>query len=192
MDMHIGESGVKSKPRIFVIAEHAVLRDGLRALLNQELGMEWVGGANADTNFFHLIDQLHPNVVLIDTSLPHFLGIEDIRAIRHRHRDIKIVALAVRNTEQDARATLDAGADGYILKQDTRRELFAAIRNVERGKIYLSPSLGREAGAEPRGRAAGSRGAPPPLDIVSDCILEGSQAWERGPSGGKRNGPTGH
>ncbi len=73
--------------------------------------------------------------------MPGTNGTEAIPLIKRRNDRIKIIALTVHNTEEYVRATLDAGADGYVLKEDSHRDLLAAIRNVVNGKTYLSPGI---------------------------------------------------
>ena len=82
-----------------------------------------------------------PDLVIMDLSMPGTNGTEAIPLIKKRNSDIKIIALTVHNAEEYVRATLDAGADGYVLKEDSHRDLIAAIRNVVDGKTYLSPGI---------------------------------------------------
>ena len=130
-----------SSIRIFIAEDHAILREGLRALLMISPDIEIVGEAEDGRDAVQQICQIKPQLVLMDLSMPHVNGTEAIRLIKHREPDIKIIVLTVHKSQEYVRATLDAGADGYVLKNDTHQELLTAIRNVIKGNIYLSPGI---------------------------------------------------
>ena len=88
-----------------------------------------------------MANQLAPDVILIDLSMPRMNGTEAIQLMHRRNPGLKIIALTVHRTEEYVRATLDAGANGYVLKDDTREELLSSIHAVVQGKTYLSPSI---------------------------------------------------
>lgn len=138
--MHVG------KVRLLLADDHAILREGLRELLSGELlsgesEIEVVGEAQDGHETIRRAKELQPDLVLMDISMPHTNGPEAIRAIKRRQQDIKVVVLTVHKSEEHVHESLKAGADGYVLKDDTRQELLAAIRCVHRGKTYLSPSI---------------------------------------------------
>ncbi len=130
-----GETG------ILIAEDHAIVRDGLRALLEQDAGLKVIAVAENGQEAIHLAAKLAPDVLIMDLSMPGTNGTEAIPLIKRRNGEIKIIALTVHNTEEYVRATLDAGADGYVLKEDSHRDLLAAIRNVVNGKTYLSPGI---------------------------------------------------
>ncbi len=129
------------KQRILIAEDHGILREGLRVLLSSEPDLEVVGEATDGQNAIRLAAQLQPHLVLMDLSMPLTNGTEAIPAIKRRLPETKIIALTVHKTEEYVRATLDAGADGYVLKDDTHHELITAIRSVLNGKTYLSPGI---------------------------------------------------
>ena len=129
------------KTRILIAEDHAILRDGLRSLLEKEPALEVIGEAVNGQEAVHMAVAQKPDLIIMDLSMPGTNGTEAIPLIKKRNSDIKIIALTVHNAEEYVRATLDAGADGYVLKEDSHRDLIAAIRNVVNGKTYLSPGI---------------------------------------------------
>jgi two-component system response regulator NreC len=126
---------------VLIVEDHTILREGLRALLSLNQDIEIVGDANNGRDAIHLTGVLKPTLVLMDLSMPGMNGMEAIREIKQRYPEVKIIALTVHRTEEYIRATLQAGANGYVLKDATRTELMMALKNVIEGKIYLSPSI---------------------------------------------------
>jgi len=118
-----------------------MIREGIRAILADEQDLEIVGEAVNGQEAIHNTSLCRPSIVLMDLNMPHINGAEAIRAIKRRHPKVKIIVLTVHKAEEFVRSTLDAGADAYILKDDTRLELISAIRHVQNGKSYLSPGV---------------------------------------------------
>jgi len=129
------------KQRIVIAEDHTILRAGLRALLSTQKDIEVVGEAGDGREAIRIVDKLVPDLVLIDLSMPKLNGMEAIREIKSRNPQIKIIALTVHKSDEYVLATLDAGANGYVLKDASQRELFLAIQYVMDGKIFLSPSI---------------------------------------------------
>ena len=130
------------KPYQIVIAEdHTILREGLRALLSPHTDFEIVGEAQDGRNAITLVEHLQPDLVLMDLSMPRMNGLDAIREIKRQNPDIRIMALTVHKTEEYILATLQAGADGYLLKEASHSELVMAMRHVLSGKRYLSPGI---------------------------------------------------
>lgn len=130
-----------SSHTILLAEDHAILRAGLRALLSAEAGIEVVGEAEDGHAAIHMARQLRPDTILMDISMPNTNGTEAIRSIKRNNPETKIIVLTVHKTEEYVRAALEAGADGYLLKDDTRDELLAAIVNTRKDKTYLSPGI---------------------------------------------------
>ncbi len=125
-----------------VIAEdHAILRAGLCAMLATEPDFQVIGEASSGRDAIRLVGKLNPDLLLLDLSMPNSNGTEAINTIKKRYPDTKIVVLTVHKAEEYIRAALEAGADGYVLKDDDQAELFTALRNILDGKPYLSPSI---------------------------------------------------
>jgi DNA-binding NarL/FixJ family response regulator len=87
------------------------------------------------------VEKQVPDLILMDLSMPRMTGMDAIREIKKRYPATKIIALTVHKTEEYLRTTLQAGADGYVLKDATHNELMMAIQNVLNGKTYLSPGV---------------------------------------------------
>jgi len=129
------------KYKVVIAEDHTILRAGLRALLEAKPNLEVVGEAEDGYAAIRCVEKLRPDLVLMDLSMPRLNGMEAIRDIKKNLPEIKIIALTVHNTEEYILATLQAGADGYILKDSTRDELLIAIESVLKGKSYLSPDV---------------------------------------------------
>ncbi|MBU0987144.1 MAG: response regulator transcription factor [Proteobacteria bacterium] len=129
------------KHRIVIAEDHTILREGLRALLSSDPNYEIVGEAEDGRDAIRCVEKLLPDLLLIDLSMPRMNGIEAIRDIKKRHPGVKIIALTVHKTEEYILATLEAGSDGYVLKDATHSELVIAINSVLAGKPFLSPGV---------------------------------------------------
>jgi RNA polymerase sigma factor (sigma-70 family) len=121
--------------------DHTILREGLRALLSTNADFAVVGEAEDGREAVRCVEKLEPDLLLIDLSMPRMSGMDAISEIKKRHPDTKIIALTVHKTEEYLLTTLQAGADGYVLKDATHDELVTAIHHVVSGKSYLSPGI---------------------------------------------------
>lgn len=129
------------KKKIVIAEDHTILREGLKALLLSSTELEVVGEAEDGREAVKLASELAPDLILMDLSMPRMNGIEAIKEIKKRRPDIKILVLTVYKTEEYVLASLQAGADGYILKEANHSEFLLAIKNVLMGKHYLSPEI---------------------------------------------------
>lgn len=129
------------KRRIVIAEDYTILREGLRALISSNPDFEVVGEAEDGKGAIQHAEKLLPDLVLIDLSMPRTNGVDAIREIRNRCPKTKIVALTVHKAEEYVLAALEAGADGYVLKDATHPELMMAIETVLRDKRYLSPGV---------------------------------------------------
>jgi len=132
---------MKDKHRIVLVEDHTILREGLRSLLHEHDNLEVIGEAADGRAGLRLALSKKPDLVLMDLSMPKMNGFEAIREIKKAEPAIKIIALTVHNTEEYILMTLQAGADGYVLKDTTHDELIMAVRQVLSGKRFLSPSV---------------------------------------------------
>ena len=130
-----------AKLRILLAEDHTILREGLRALLSADSKFEIIGEAQDGREAVRCVEKLNPDLILMDLSMPRMNGMEAIREIKKRHPATKIIALTVHKTEEYLLTTLQAGADGYVLKDATHGELVIAIEHVMAGKAYLSPGV---------------------------------------------------
>jgi two-component system response regulator NreC len=127
--------------RIVLAEDHTILRAGLKALLSFQEDIEIVGEAGDGREAVRVVDKCVPDLLIIDLSMPRLNGMEAIREIRSRHSEIKIIVLTVHKSDEYIVASLESGANGYILKDASHSELILAIEYVMDGKIFLSPSI---------------------------------------------------
>jgi two-component system response regulator NreC len=142
--------------RVLVVDDHAVVRTGLRRVLDAEPDIETVGeAANADRAVFEAMEH-KPDVVLLDVVMPGKSGIEAMPALRQAVPDGKVLVLSMQDDPRYVREAFDAGASGYVLKEAADTEVVGAVRAVAAGERYLHPALGARlvaADAEARKRA---------------------------------------
>lgn len=132
---------MNEKRRIVLVEDHTVVREGLRMLLASHPDLEVVGEAGDGREAVQCVENLRPELVLMDLSMPGKDGMEATREIKRRFPETKILALTVHDSEEYVLVALKAGADGYILKKATHAELVMAIRSVLAGEPYLSPGI---------------------------------------------------
>jgi two-component system response regulator NreC len=126
--------------RILLADDHAVLRAGLRALLNAETDMEVAGEAGDGRTCVQIAAQIQPDVILLDLNMPHCNGLEALSALRRQVPDSRVLILTMHDDAQYLRQALAAGSTGYILKQAADSELLSAIRTVYSGGVFLHPN----------------------------------------------------
>ncbi|MBI5583677.1 MAG: response regulator transcription factor [Deltaproteobacteria bacterium] len=129
------------KKKLLIVDDHTILREGLKALLLTSTDLEIVGEADDGRKAVHLAETLSPDLILMDLSMPRMDGMEAVREIKKKWPDIKVLALTVHKTEEYVLMTLQAGVDGYLLKDATHQEMMTAVRSVLVGKRYLSPGI---------------------------------------------------
>jgi DNA-binding NarL/FixJ family response regulator len=140
--------------RILIAEDHALVRAGLQALLSQDPEFEIVGEADNGRDAVRAVGELRPHVVLMDLSMPGMNGMEAILDIKRRYPGVRVVVLTLHKTEEFVLASLRAGADGYILKEATPRELRLAVHTVASGKTYLSQDVLGKVVSEHPGRGS--------------------------------------
>ncbi|HEX5273168.1 MAG TPA: response regulator transcription factor [Gemmataceae bacterium] len=159
-----------TKLRIVLADDHAVVREGLKALVNARPEMGVVGEAGDGAAACRLAEELQPDVVVMDVSMPGMSGAEATEWLKRLHPAVKVLALTVHEDKSYLRLLLEAGARGYVLKRAAAEELIHAIRTVAAGGVYLDPTLaGKVVGGFVR-RSAGS--APPEGSDLTDREAE--------------------
>lgn len=127
--------------RILLAEDHAIVREGIASLLRQNENFQIIAEAEDGRSALQLAGEVKPDIILMDLSMPNINGTEAIKEIKQRYPEIHVIVLTIHNTEEYIRATLRAGANGYVLKDDTSEELLSAIHSVAAGKTYLTPSI---------------------------------------------------
>jgi len=141
--------------RILLVDDHAVLRAGLRALLEAEPGFQVVGEAGTGEEGVRLAGQTRPDVVVMDLSMPGMGGLEAVRQIAALDQGTRVLVLTMHGEEEHLLPVLEAGGSGYVTKKSADEELIEAIHTVARGDVFLYPSgaklllRGLKARAEP-------------------------------------------
>lgn len=133
-----------AKYRIVIVEDHSIVREGLRAMLESEPTIDVVGEAADGHASLMLVEELEPDLVLMDLSMPKLNGIEAIREIKRINSVTDIVVLTVHKSEQNIMAAYEAGAKGYVLKEATRQELLDAIHYVLKGNTYICPAISKK------------------------------------------------
>lgn len=151
------------KIKIVIADDHAIVRRGLRQLLETEDGFEVVAEAEDVESARRYVRGHSPDVLVLDLNMPGESSIEAIPKLRADFPETQIVVLTMQNEPAYARSALGAGVLGYVLKESADAELIEAIRAAVAGEQYLNPRLGAKVAAEP---------PPGPPDGLSDRELE--------------------
>ncbi len=129
--------------RILLIDDHAIVRAGLRALLGAEPDFQIVGEAEDGTMVPHLVQTLHPHIVLLDINMPQSNGIVVTKQLHESVPQVRVLILTLYEDESLLRQAIENGASGYIVKRALETELISAIRAVHAGNLYVHPTMTR-------------------------------------------------
>jgi DNA-binding NarL/FixJ family response regulator len=129
------------KKKIVIAEDHTILRAGLKALLTSNPNFEIVGEADNGRDAIRRVVELKPDLVIMDLSMPGMNGMDAVREIKDRMPEVKALVLTVHSEEEYVLASLQAGANGYVLKDATQNELLIASERVLEGKTFLSPDI---------------------------------------------------
>ena len=127
--------------RVLLVDDHAVVRQGLRSLIERQPDMEVVGEAADGREAVDLVRELLPDIVITDITMPNLNGVDATRCIVREFGKVKVLALSVHSNRAFVADMLKAGASGYVLKESSFDELIEAVRVVVDGSIYLSPKV---------------------------------------------------
>jgi two-component system response regulator NreC len=132
------------KIRVLLVDDHQIVREGLYVLLENEPDLEVVGQAPDGRQGLALTQALCPDVAVMDVIMPGLNGLEAARRIQKSCPRTNVVVLSMYSTQEHVYQALQAGASGFVAKEDASDELVAAIRTVCTGKVYLSPIIRRD------------------------------------------------
>ena len=127
--------------KILIADDHKIFREGLRALIEKQPGMEIIDEAENGRKAVQLVRELLPDVVIMDIAMPNLNGIEATRQIVAKAPNVKVIALSIHSDKRFVVEMLKAGATGYLLKDCAFEELAHAIRAVRANRNYLSPKI---------------------------------------------------
>lgn len=126
------------KTKLFIVDDHYMVIEGIRSLLQNASGMEWMGHAIDAGSCLSFLEREQPDVLLMDVSLPDRNGIELCKEVKQKYPRIRVLGLSTFNQQAVIRNMIDNGASGYVLKNATKEELLRAITTVAMGRSYLS------------------------------------------------------
>jgi len=129
--------------RLLLVDDHEIVRTGLSMLLESEQDIKIIGQASSGNQALEMAAQLHPDVVIMDITLPDISGIEVTRRLKEQYPEIAVVALTIHEDQQYFFEMLQAGADGYVPKRAASDDLIKAIHAASIGEVYIYPSLAK-------------------------------------------------
>jgi len=130
--------------RVLVVDDHAILRDGIRSILESQEDIIVVGEASDGAEALEYVSNLLPDLVLMDISMPKTNGLEATRLIKERFPQVKVLILTQHDNREYIAPALGAGASGYVLKRSGRREMLNAIRQVHEQGAFLTSNITQE------------------------------------------------
>lgn len=131
-------------PRVLIVDDHAFIRRGVQTILHPYPEWEFCGEAENGKDAIRLADELKPEIIIMDVSMPGLNGIEATRAIRKSQPEVKVVLLTLHESAELLRSAFRAGARGYLLKTDAEQELVKALSVVAGEGTYISPKMDSE------------------------------------------------
>lgn len=149
--------------RVLIVDDHAIVRQGLRRILDEAQGMRVGGEAENGVEALQMMREEKWDVVLLDISMPEKNGIDTLKQIMDRNKEAKVLILSMYPEDQHAVRLMKAGASGYLTKETAPEQLVEAIRKVVAGKKHISPTL-----AELLLLECGFDSGKPPHEILSD------------------------
>jgi two-component system response regulator NreC len=141
--------------KIILADDHRIVRQGVRVLLEGEPDFSIIAEARDGLEAVRMVERFHPDVLLLDLIMPEMNGLEVTRVVRKRFPKTNVVILTMHANEAYVLEALQAGAQGYVIKDSSSEELISAIREVADGRRYLGPPLSEELIEAYRKRASG-------------------------------------
>jgi len=130
--------------RIILADDHIMLRQGIKKIIEESDDIVVIAEASDGLELLAVLKKMTPEMIILDISMPNLRGIEVSREIKSFNPEIKVLILTMHKKIDYLYHALSAGADGFLLKEDTDEELFTAIETIRRGRIYVSPSFSTE------------------------------------------------
>ena len=127
--------------QVVLADDHALVRSGIKRTINERLDLEILGEASDGLELLNLLNDISPDMIILDISMPNLRGIEAAHEIKTKQPSVKILMLTMFRDPELLNLAINAGADGYLLKEDAEVELFTAIETVRKGRTYISPLL---------------------------------------------------
>lgn len=127
--------------RVVLADDHVFVRDGIKSLLENEANIEVVGEATDGLEALKVVENEHPDLLILDIRMPNLTGIEVVEKLRRQNNLVKIVMLSMHESEEYVLKSIKAGADGYLLKGSSKEEFLKALHTVANGGKYFSGDI---------------------------------------------------
>jgi two-component system, NarL family, nitrate/nitrite response regulator NarL len=132
---------MSSSIRVVLADDHVFVRDGIKSLLENESNIVVVGEATDGQEALEVVEKLQPDLLIVDIRMPHLTGIEVVEKLRSQNNPVKIVMLSMHESEEYVLKSIQAGADGYLLKGSSKDEFLKALHTVAAGGKYFSGDI---------------------------------------------------
>ena len=172
--------------RIVLADDHLLFRKGVRRLIEDVSDMEVIGEASDGLELLNLLNELTPDLAIVDISMPNLRGIEAAREIIVHHPGIRVLVLTMHKSKEYLYHSILAGAQGYLLKEDSDEELFLAIETIRKGGTYITRALAGEM-AEDLSQVYGGKG-----EIVRELLTTREREVLKLIAEGKSSGEIGN
>jgi DNA-binding NarL/FixJ family response regulator len=129
------------KYRIILADDHVLVREGIKRILQEDPKLTVVDETSDGLELLRLLEEITPDMVILDISMPGLGGIEAIRIIKELYPQIKVLVLTMHKSKEYLYVAMDNGADGYLVKDDANDILHSAIKTIRRGKTFISPLI---------------------------------------------------
>lgn len=131
--------GTMSKYRIILADDHGLFRAGVKRIILENPELTVIDEAGDGLELLQLLEELTPDMVIVDISMPRLQGLEAIKLIKGLYPEIKVLILTMHKDKDYLYKAMDNGADGYLLKQEPPESFHSAIKTIRSGKVYISP-----------------------------------------------------
>jgi len=165
-----------SQIKILLVDDHAVVRMGFKMLIEAEADIKVIGEAESGEVAVKLFQELKPDIIVMDITMPGIGGLEAIDRIMAKDKNTKILVLSAHEDSVHPKRVLNAGAMGYLTKRSAAEELIKAIKSIHQGKRYLEPNIAQQMAITQ------SSGETNPVEILSDREFEVFMALAKGKS----------
>ena len=165
-----------SQIKILLVDDHAVVRMGFKMLIEAEADIKVIGEAESGEVAVKLFQELKPDIIIMDITMPGIGGLEAIDRIMAKDKNTKILVLSAHEDSVHPKRVLNAGAMGYLTKRSAAEELIKAIKSVHQGKRYLEPNIAQQMAITQLS------GETNPIEILSDREFEVFMALAKGKS----------
>jgi DNA-binding NarL/FixJ family response regulator len=137
--------------KIILADDHAMLREGIKKIIDDADGLEVIGEASDGLMLLNLLKRAVPDMVILDVAMPKLRGIEAAQEIHKKFPDVAILFLSMHKNREYLQKALAVGARGYVVKEDSGSELVHAVQTIRKGGSYLSPMMMKELSDDPLG-----------------------------------------